>query len=91
MTVDTSDTLMSARQWEARLCRMIELPRMPIDGVMASIALLTQSASMWIVLRMTSDALTVGITEGLIGMALLTTHFSVRTDQRESRNVMVEP
>lgn len=91
MADNASEAGVCPGQRKLRLNVMIELPGLPASRVVATVALVTQSAAMRIVTTMTCDTVILGIVKRRGRMTLTAGHVRVRADQRKTGNVMIEP
>ena len=78
-------------QWKIRLPIVIELPCSPVGWVMAVVALVAEAAAMRVVVGVTGGASTVGIMKRGRGVATIARERGVGAEQREARDVVVEP
>ena len=70
---------------------MIELPCSPVGRVVAAVTLIAEAAAMRIIVAVTGHTDAVGVVKRRSCMAALTRDIRVCTDQRKTRDVMIEP
>ena len=78
-------------QRESGLLVVIELPGTPVGRVVTALAAIAQTAPMLVVIDVAGDAGGVGVMERCRRMAALAGDRGVCAQQREARDVVVEP
>ena len=91
MTVAAVQLRVCTTQREIGLQIMIELPGPPVRRVVTDIALLAEAAAMRVVVNMAGHACAVRIAVGGRSMTLGARNRRMGSDQRKTRDVMVEP
>lgn len=84
MAVFALKTEMPTHQWKIRLHIMVELPRLPIDRGVASVALIAQTAAVRIVITVTRHTVVFRVTERWGCVALIAGDIRMRANQREA-------
>lgn len=70
---------------------MVELPCTPARRIMAVIALLAETASVWVFVDVTGHASTADIMKRGGRVALIACQVRVHTEQWKTRNIVIEP
>ena len=91
MAVPATEPFVRPGQTETGLPRVVELPEPPAVRVVAGAACRPERAAVHILAPVAVDALVGGLAIGAARMAVLAGDADVQPDQREARQVMVEP
>lgn len=90
MTVIASNIQVGAVYFEIGLCVVVKQPQVPSDRVMAGLAVVRELACVRIVLKVATDALRIGFSKHLGFVARLALEIAMLSQERESRQVMIE-